>query len=323
MASHGIIGHTYALETLTQDLETGNVAHGYLFAGPRHVGKFTVAQWFARELLTVDAGGDEERARRLHAFDRLLHPDFFVLDQLWIEDQQEDMNALSKSTNLPQQHRAKAHARTDTISIDDIRVLQERLHEVGGSRFRCCLIRSVERMQDAAVNALLKVLEEPPPGVVFLLTTQAMSSLLPTLVSRTRVVQFSPVSQKDIAPLLHAREPEDARFILRVSQGAPGLALRLRDDSDALLSERQHFAKASSFWHAGTLAERLQLLSPLYERSREAEQFLFHLSLSLREERPSQIPPRARELQELIDGLETNVSRPLLVQQFALAVDRP
>jgi DNA polymerase-3 subunit delta' len=314
-----IIGHESQLQALRKDLETDNVAHAYLFAGKRHLGKFTAAKWFAETLLLSDVS-ETEREKRRHEIDRLLYRDLLVIDQLWIEESCEDFDVIARYSNVPQQHRQKAKAKTDSISIEDIRALQGQLHEVGGGRFRCCLIRSVERMQEEAVNALLKILEEPPPGVVFLLTTEHQSRLLPTLVSRTRVLRFSPLSRKELVPLVRDANAEDASFLLRLSQGAPGVILRLRGDPDLLRAERQRYTNALSFWHARTLGERLRQLEPLNERGEDAEQFLLHLALALREERTPDSVRRTAALLQLTRDLRTNASKPLLAQRFALAV---
>ncbi|MDD4319874.1 MAG: hypothetical protein PHW10_06160 [Candidatus Peribacteraceae bacterium] len=319
-SSSGIIGHERQLQALQTDLDADNVAHAYLFTGKRHLGKFTVAKRFARMLLLSDAGSDEERARREKMIDRLLYPDLLVIDELWMEDVREDFGEIAKTSNIPQQHRAKAGAKTDTVSMDDIRALQERLHEVGAGRFRCCLIRSAERLQEEAVNALLKILEEPPPGVVFLLTTQSLSSLLPTLVSRSRTVRFSALPLRDLAPLVQDVPEGDAQFILRLAQGAPGLILRLKNDAERLRQERQRYNQALSFWNATTLAERLKFLEPLHSRGEDAEQFLLHLALALREERSTARDARTRALTRLVRDLRTNASRPLLSQRFAFDV---
>ena len=152
-----ILGHRAELEALNQDLAQGNVANAYLFSGARHLGKFSVAKWFAKELMCVGYSADEQQALG-DQIQKLLHPDLLVIDQLWMEDKCEDFAVIAQSSNVPQQHRQKAGAKTDTISIDDVRSLQERLHEVGSGAYRCCLIRSAERMHAEAVNALLKIL---------------------------------------------------------------------------------------------------------------------------------------------------------------------
>ncbi len=312
-----IVGHRDQLFQLSQDLAQGNVAHAYLLAGPVGVGKFTVAKAFAEALLTSGTD-DAERDAAAGQIRRLLHPDLHVLDWLWVEGLHEDAEELARHSNVPQDHRRKAKAKTDAISIDDVRALQDRLHDVGTGRYKCCLIRSVERMQESAVNALLKILEEPPPGTVFLLTTQALGSLLPTIVSRTRVLRFSRLRDGDLEPLLTAVPEEDRRFILRVAQGAPGIAKSLASDPDALRAEREYFTSAMAFWHARQLQERLRILVPLHENGPEADRLLLHLSLALRDELRDLPPGSADALMALVRGLEGNASRQLLAQRFAL-----
>lgn len=320
MAGETILGHRAQIGSLLADLEAENVAHAYLFAGEKHLGKFTIAKWFSTTLLTVDAKDEEERARLTREAERLLHRDLLVIDQLWIEDVCEDFDLIAKSSNVSQQHRAKGNpAKTDAISIEDIRSLQERLVEVGSGTYRCCLIRSVERMQEPAVSALLKILEEPPAGVVFLLTTESLSSLAATLISRSRVVRFFPLGATEMIPLVSDLPEEDGQFLLRLAQGAPGTVLTLKADPDRLRLERQQYAKALNFWHARSLGERLQLLEPLSKRGEEAERFLLHLALALREER-TRSPQHVASLSTLVNDLRTNASRPLVTQRFALDV---
>ncbi len=313
-----IIGHAEQLSALERDLETGNVGHAYLFSGPRHVGKMTTAKWFASKLLSLGTG--EDVAQTAEKVARLLHPDLLVLDQLWMEDTNENFDVIAKFSNVPQDHRKKSKAKTDTISIDDVRAIQDRLVETGMGTYRCCIIRSMERMQDEAVNALLKILEEPPPGVVFLLTTQAQSSLLPTLISRTRVIPFSRLPLRELQPLVSGLDEEEAAFLIRLAQGAPGVVQELRQDPEAFRREQAAYAAARSFWDSRSLAERLKLLSPLNNRGADADRLLLHLSLALRETVKEVDPSSAESLGSLIEGLQTNVSGQLLAQRFALEV---
>lgn len=312
-----ILGHEDQTASLLRDLEAGNVAHAYLFVGQKHLGKFTTVKWFARRLLT-DGLDDEERKRAEHAIDRLIHPDLLAIDQLWIEDLCEDADVIAASSNISQVERIEREAKTDTIGIDDIRALQERLRETGMGRYRCCLIRSAQRLQEKAVNALLKILEEPPEGVVFLLTASSTSQLLPTLVSRSRVLHFTALASRVMQPLVVDVAQDDAQFLLRVAQGAPGMVIRLKADPDLLRLERQRAAWALSFWHAATPAERLKLFEPLAERDEESSRSLLHLALALREEGGRMDPRRADALAELVRDLQTNVSRQLVLQKFVL-----
>lgn len=315
-----IIGHKEQTEQLLVDIESENVAHAYLFSGPAHIGKFSVAKWFAEKLLCT--GLDEEECQETHEqMEKLIHPDYLAMDQLWMEDKQENWTVIAETSNVPQQHRAKKRARTDSISIDDVRALHERLIETGTSEYLCCLIRSIERMQDEATNAFLKILEEPPPRVVFLLTTQAQHSLRPTIVSRTRVLLFQPLSQKELRPLLQNVREEDQGFILHLSQGAPGRIVRLLDDPELLREEKQVHAAATRFWQTQSLHERLKWLSGYGERGADTDPLVLHLGLALKE----RIADEYREswikaYLKLLSGLSTNAHRALLLEEFALAV---
>jgi hypothetical protein len=315
--SSQIIGHESQIEALKADIFSDNVAHAYLFHGPAHLGKMTTALWFAQELLCSGLGAPE-RLGAAHQIDRLTHPDLFVLDQLWIEEVCEDWEMIARTSNVPQGHRQKSGARTDTISIDDIRALHTRLHEKSLSRYRCCIIRSADRMLENASNVLLKILEEPPPGLVFILTADSSTALLPTIVSRSRILAFRRVADRVLAPLLSTLADEDRQFILSLAQGAPGTATALCADPDALRTHRIRQNAALSFWHGRSLQERLQHLDPLLERGEESEYFLLHLALALRQH-PSRNPQNTRALTELVAGLQTNAHRQLLAQRFAMS----
>jgi DNA polymerase-3 subunit delta' len=315
-ATH-ILGHTSQQHDLLRDVEVGNIAHAYLFTGPAHIGKFTVAKWFASMLL-LDGVPHDQLDQVTAEIERLLHPDLLVLDQLWMEETNEDFEQIAKFTNISQEHRKKSKAKTDTISIDDIRTLQARLHDVPRNTYRCCLIRSVERMQDEAVNALLKILEEPPVGLVFLLTAHSEDAVPATLLSRSRRMAFSRLSRKDIRPLVANVSEEDQQFLLHLAQGAPGIIEKLKNNPEALRQEQTLSSKALTFWNEQSLTGRMSSLSSLHERGEEADRFLLHLCLSLRQLPRKKQVQSARPLRDLLRGLETNVSRPLLCQKFAV-----
>lgn len=317
MSASEIIGHSRQIAALQADIDTGNISHAYLFAGPAHLGKMTIARWFAEELI-LQGIPDEERQGVLDRMERLIHPDFLVLDQLWMDEVQDDWDKIAETSNIPQSHRAKQpKMKTDVIGIDDVRVIQERLQETGETPRRCCIIRKVERMRDEAANAFLKTLEEPPPGRVFILTTDNISSILPTVISRSRVITFHPLSTKEMHPLVEGLSDDDVRFLLHVALGAPGVVIRLRDDAEALRSEKLLQTQARSLWGTTSLRERIKLLEPLDERGADAERFLQHLALALRDS-PHASPARAKALLALARGLKTNAHRELLIQRFAM-----
>lgn len=317
-----IVGHTSQLQELQRDFDIENIAHAYLFEGKKNLGKIAVAYDFAQKLLCIDCTDDDDCERCRKQIENLTHPDLLVLDQLWIDKVCDDWDVISRKSNAPQEHRSKkaSPAKTDTISIDDVRALQKRLYETGLGRYRCCIIRGMERMQDAAANAFLKILEEPPKGLIFILTTSSIQSLLPTIISRTRILHFHPLSRKELLPLLNGISEADQQFILRMAQGAPGAVRSLAEDPDRLRAQKQVAQLAKSFWHAHSLKQRLEYLAPLLKRGEESDTLLFHLSLALRKEGHQKQTADANHLISLMRDLDANVQRGLAVQRFALAV---
>jgi len=315
-----IVGHRDQQAQLQNDIATNNVSHAYLFSGAPHLGKMSLALKFAYDLLSIDANEEQKQAIRT-AVEKRTHPDLNVLDKLWIEGVMEDWDAIAKYSNVPQVHRAKKPgAKTDSISIDDVRALHHRLMETGTSRFRCCLIRNVERMQDAAANAFLKILEEPPEGLVFILTTQSKESLLPTIISRTRPITFTRVGTKDLHPFVKDLPEDDQRFILHIARGAPGEVVELRDDPDRLRLHKTVHTSALSFWREASLSRQLHMLKDLHKRDEDATRLLLHLGLTLREQDPKTCVRYAPAYQELVDGFRTNAHRQLIAQRFVMSI---
>lgn len=314
-----IIGHEKQRGQLLYDIAHRNVAHAYLFSGPKHLGKATIARWFAWRLLCDHLPAEDAEGTK-HQIEKLIHPDFLSLDQLWIEEDCEDWNEIGKTSNAPQLHRSKDKpAKTNVISIEDVRALSERLQSTTNAPYSVCFIRSIERMHVSATNAFLKILEEPPSRVVFILTTEEHSTLLPTLISRTRHLAFAPLSTKDLSPLI-TEESDDADFALRMAQGAPGKLLQLLSDPDALRESKQLHAQATQFWHGTSLREKTLWLLAL-EKSNDMEPALLHLGLTLRSYHdPQKKAEWTKAYCALQSHLRTNVHKGLAVEQFALAV---
>jgi hypothetical protein len=254
--------------------------------------------------------------------DRMIHPDFLSMDALWIDGVQDDWRVIGQSSNVPQQHRAKAPtAKTDVISIEDVRCLHERLQATGSSPHLCCLIRSIDRMQPAAANAFLKILEEPPPRVVFILTTGNEHALLPTVVSRTRIMRFFPLKPEELRPLTAGKDDEDAAFATHLSHGAPGTLLSLLQNPDALRLGKQLHTQARQFWKTGSLLERLKWIMPFADQRSTLPELLKHLGNALQElPDPVRKSRYTKAYSELVEALHTNAHRGLLLERFSLAV---
>jgi hypothetical protein len=312
-----IIGHSLQLKHLLLDLEKDNISHAYLFSGPPSIGKSTIARWFAREIL-MRGLSEDKREQVMHECDHFIHPDYIVLDQLWIEDVCEDWAVITRSSNAPQEGREKRKVKTDTIGIDDVRELSDALSTTSRGGYRVCIIQRIERMQDPAANAFLKILEEPPKDVVFLLTTDAVSDLLPTIFSRTRHISYGYVARSILEKIVSG-ETEEGALLLALSQRAPGKLITLKNDPILLAEEKKYAYDATLFWRTMTLSEREVWLTEDCEKKEILRRKILHIGLAMEQKKDDKNWTECMSAyHRLTDALSTNVYRPLVLLRFAL-----
>jgi hypothetical protein len=183
-----IVGHARQCEMLQRLIQTGTAAGTYLFSGPEHLGKETVAFAFARALL---GEGTNIEA----------HPDCIVLGP----------QGASQTIRLSQ--------------VEDLRRRSQLTSFHGG--WKVGIIRQADKLYYQAAPALLKILEEPPPRTVFILITHKGDDVLPTLRSRCKIVSFFPLSSKEMQGFLSRAcgdsSDGDQEVLLRLSEGRPGM----------------------------------------------------------------------------------------------------
>lgn len=234
-----IAGHGDKITMLRNMLAAGRVPHALLFAGPPGVGKMLTARTLAAALLC--GGGRDEPCGGCPSC-RLIgqgaHPDLVILA-----------------------------ADGTSLKIDQIRALQ---HEAALAPYngngRVFLIEEAERLTAQAANSLLKILEEPPEGTVFILTAASQHAMLPTIVSRCRIFSFRPLAPDVLERLLQAQgaAPTAAAVAARVSGGRVGEALALlaegglarRDEAVALVAALPG-GGAALVWTQGMALDKL------------------------------------------------------------------
>lgn len=197
-----IIGQPIATTTLARAIETNRISHAYLFHGEAGVGKETTARSFVNHLLceTRQACGSCSSCQSLK---RNNNPYFHVLE-------------------------------TDTsIKIQEIRSLK-RDTQFKQEQYNVWLIKDADKMTLQAANSFLKLLEEPPEYVVWILLTTNLASILPTIVSRCQVISFPRLSDDIVRKLLQEKvnnaDQSKIDLVARMARGSIGKALDLWDD---------------------------------------------------------------------------------------------
>lgn len=193
-----------------------SLSHGLLLTGPAGIGKVHFAEQFAAWLLCESSSkGNATAACGQCSSCQLLasgnHPDIRVLT-LDEEDDDEESESRSSKTKKP----------STQIKIDQVRALEDFVN-VGSHRSgaRIALIHPAEAMNLAAANSLLKMLEEPPPSVYFILVSSNLRRLLPTLLSRCRKVVFGLPAPEVAVSWLKTQGVKNPEKLLPLVGGAP------------------------------------------------------------------------------------------------------
>jgi len=250
-----IVGQDKAVEQFASAWASRKLHHAWLLAGPRGVGKASFAHAAARRVL-ADAAGPASSLPGVETSDdhpmvRLVearsHPDMRQLERLVNE----------KTGNLAR-----------SISVDQVRSLAD-LFDLSPamSDWRVVIIDSVDELEPAGANALLKMLEEPPPNSIFFLVSHAPGRLLPTIRSRCRRLDFQALDDDAMTSVLELAAPETSASerakIVAMSFGSAGRALAFAELGLAKIEDA-----ATAILRQGdpTNARRSELASELGKR---------------------------------------------------------
>lgn len=227
-----VFGHDAAVAAFRAGMASGRLHHAWLLTGPRGIGKATFAHAAARRLLAQAAGpppgGERLDVAPKHPTASLLaahsHPDFRLLDRLPKDAKRKDLSRVDWADD-------EELARN--INIDQVRRLSHLFGSTPSqSDWRAVIVDSIDDLERAAANALLKSLEEPPAKCLFLLVSHAPAGLLPTIRSRCLTVRLSPLTDADMTSALRARLPDataaELAELVATGEGAPGVALARR-----------------------------------------------------------------------------------------------
>ncbi len=281
------LGHDAAWQTFEAAWALGRLHHAWLLAGPRGMGKRAFADQVAMRLL-----GEGQGRAWLEAG---AHPDLRVL--------------------APQPEKPASG-----IGVDAVRELASLLRSHAGvGRHRVVIVDAADDMNAHAANALLKSLEEPGEGVLFLLVAHAPGRLPATIRSRCRVLRFPPLSQTVIERLLAERLPELAENervqVAALCGGAPGEALAMAG-AGALLDalEREPAEQFAERFAGKGSAETFALLCRLAPRL---------LARAARAAPGAEVLAAYAEVSALVrDALRPGEDRVMMAHALALALAR-
>ena len=224
-----IVGQNHVVQTLLGALKTGRIGHAYLFTGSRGAGKTTLARILAKALNCADfgkVGGD------------------FIEKPNIPCNKCESCLAVNNGTSLDL---IEIDAASQT-GVDNIRELTDSaMVSAPGGKYKIFLIDEAHMLSKSAFNALLKILEEPPAHVIFILATTEPHKILPTVLSRVQRFDFKRLTPQEILSKLKAiskaekiQITDDA--LLAVARSADGA---LRDAEVALTKIRNIAAQGS------------------------------------------------------------------------------
>lgn len=206
-----VVGQKALTTTLKNAIQSNKLAHAYLFCGPRGVGKTSCARIFAKTINCLNPTADGEACNECESC------------KAFNEQRSYNIHELDAASNN---------------SVDDIRALidQVRIPPPIG-KYKVFIIDEVHMLSSAAFNAFLKTLEEPPHHALFILATTEKHKVLPTILSRCQIYDFSRISIADMVEHLDyvasrenvAAEPEALNVIAQKADGGMRDALSIFD----------------------------------------------------------------------------------------------
>lgn len=276
----GLIGQDNIARTLKNSILTGQLAHSYLFCGPRGVGKTSTARIFAKTINCLNPGPDMEPCGECESCRSFAEGRSYCIHEL---------DAASNN------------------SVDDIRNLTDQVRippQVG--KYSVYIIDEVHMLSQAAFNAFLKTLEEPPAHAIFILATTEKHKILPTILSRCQTYDFNRISvgdmvrnMKEIAAAEDVTISEDALHIIaQKADGAMRDALTLFDQTVAFCGndisydmviknlnvlDYDYYFRLTDYFLAGDYSSCLLLFDEILSKGFNSLHFISGLSTHFRD----------------------------------------
>jgi DNA polymerase III subunit delta' len=234
-----ILGHDYIKNHLTKSADSGRIPHAQLFIGPEGSGTLPMAIAYAQYILCKNQNSENEGVNESCnlKFNKLSHPDLhFVYPTVTTEEVKQKPKSIDFITDWRQFVNQNPYGglfdwysqlgvqnKQGEIRVDDaqeiLKALALKSFEGG---YKIMIVWMADKLNIAASNKLLKLLEEPPKKTVFLLISEKEEDLIQTIRSRCQMVHFNALSENTIAEALVARNQMDRAIAKKMAHQAQG-----------------------------------------------------------------------------------------------------
>ncbi len=233
------IGQPNVIALLGKSLQANTLSHAYLFVGPAHVGKTTLAIDFAR---AVNCNENKPPCGTCQSCLRIL------------EGKHSDVEIIGMNQDISNKSQSESAAHSE-IGIKEIQELQRHasLPPFEGKK-KIFIIDGAENLSTEAANSILKILEEPPPNVIWILLSVEENKILPTILSRCQRLELKPFACGEIEKILVSDfnfEETNARLLSRLSGGCIGWALTVSKDEKFLQQRSEKLAAMAPLLNEG------------------------------------------------------------------------
>lgn len=230
------LGHQDVEAQILDLINSGHLHHALILSGQEGIGKSTFAYRLARYLLKhgVSEDGDEGGGLFGEPLPKA------KAESLSVDPQDQTCRMIAASGHpdlltIEREFDEKKNRFKGSLGIDGVRRIAPFMHKTASfDGWRVVIVDDADTMTNEAQNAILKVLEEPPPRTILLLVCHRPGMMIPTIRSRARVVHFQPLAVEDFTALVRRVEPGlregDIKTLYAITNGSVGQAVRLLDE---------------------------------------------------------------------------------------------